>query len=304
MREFHHSSNPGFDCAERVLLLPFGRESYLPAIVGRYGGKRVPLDATTDRIAYQLTGAPRPTTLVYTGMGSPAAANGLEMIAANGGRRVVLFGACGGVMPEIGVGDLIVAERAYPGEGTSRYYRLPDAAGSTGSEEGQVATETAGSGRSSFAGSAGSENPTAPIEDLGAACAAELTERLWTTASKPASSGAPAATGAVHRGAVYTTDAGYRQGPDIYDGTYDAAAGGRILGVENECSAAATVAAALGLELGALFFVTDNVTLPDAGDRAYRGLDDPRVRAGFETGLAAAVEALSRAWCDDPATGL
>ncbi|MBD3872994.1 MAG: hypothetical protein IFK91_08780 [Acidobacteria bacterium] len=31
-REFAHANNPGFACAESVLLLPFGRRSFLPAI--------------------------------------------------------------------------------------------------------------------------------------------------------------------------------------------------------------------------------------------------------------------------------
>ena len=240
-RSFAHSNNPGFACAERVLLLPFGRESYLPAIVERGRGAAVAMDESTDRIVYQLEGAGRPVTLVYTGMGAPAAANGLEMIAANGGRRVVVFGACGGVVPEVAVGDLIVAFDAVRGEGTSRYY--------------------------------------APA-DRPAVCDRKLAAAL---------SAAVRSTGheSVHGGRVFTTDAGYRQGPEIYDGRH-----GEVLAVECECAAAAIVAEELGLALGALLFVTDNVTRTERQDRFYRGLQDPRVRTGFETGLAAALAAL------------
>lgn len=240
-RQFAHSNNPGFQCSERVLLLPFGRESYLPAIVERLAGRQVPMDETTDRIVYELEGPSQPVTLVYTGMGGPATANGLEMIAANGGRRVVVFGACGGVVPEVSVGDLIVAEDAVRGEGTSRYY----------APEGEPAR-----------------------------CQPEITEALWAAVRESGHS-------AVHRGRVYTTDAGYRQGDEVYDGRH-----GLVLGVECECSAAAIVAGALGLALGTLLFVTDNVTLPRDEDRMYRGLQDPRVEAGFSAGLGSAVTAL------------
>ncbi|MCP4205220.1 MAG: nucleoside phosphorylase [bacterium] len=240
-RSFGHSNNPGFACAERVLLLPFGRESYLPAMVERWGGEAVPMDETTDRIVYRLETADESVTLVYTGMGAPATANGLEMIVANGGKWVVVLGACGGVVPEVAVGDLIVAEEAVRGEGTSRYY---------------ASQETA------------------------AECDLAMTEALWKAARDTGYS-------EVHRGKVYTTDAGYRQGSEIYDGRH-----GRVLGVECECSAAAIVARTLGLQLGTILFVTDNVTLAEERDRKYRGLKDSRVRSGFEAASSAAVEAL------------
>ncbi len=181
-------------------------------------------------------------TLVYSGMGAPAAANALEMAAANGARRVVLFGACGGVDAALGVGELLVAPAAVRGEGTSRYY--------------------------------------APIE-LPAVCDADLSEALWREALRlPVTA---------HRGLVFTTDAGYRQGPEIYD-----AYRGLVLGVECECAAAAVVARRLGLALGAVFFCTDNVTLAEGDDRVYRGLAEPRIRRGFEVGLGLAVSVLAR----------
>lgn len=240
-RNFSHSSNPGFECAERVLLLPFGRESYLPAVVERWNGRPVAMDETTDRILYQLSANGQPITLVYTGMGAPATANGLEMIAANGGRRVVMFGACGGVVPEIAVGDVIVAEEAVRGEGTSRYY--------------------------------------APQEHT-VTCDRAIADGLWRSARDTGHE-------TVHRGRVYTTDAGYRQGDEIYDGSH-----GELLAVECECSAAAVVARVVGLELGTILFVTDNVTRPETVDRVYRGLRDPRVEKGFETASQAAVDTL------------
>jgi uridine phosphorylase len=240
-RRFEDANNPTFDCAEAVLLLPFGRRSYLPAIVDAWNGEQVSLDETTDRIVYRLLGSPRPITLMYSGMGSPAAANALEMASANGARRVVVFGACGGIDDAVGVGDLIVATAAVRGEGTSGYYAPP-------------------------------EFPAAFDLDLSA--------RLWQGARD-------GDVGTCHRGVVYTTDAGYRQGPEVYE-RY----AGLIVGVESECAAVAVVGARLGIEVAALLFCTDNPTLASEADRQYSGLADARVCRAFEAGLAVVIDAL------------
>ena len=240
-RDYSHANNPVFECAESVLLLPFGRRSYLPAIVDQLHGEEIALDETVDREVFSLRGSPSPVTLVFSGMGSPAAANALEMVAAAGGRRVVVFGACGGVAPEVEVGHLIVATGGVRGEGTSGYYAP-----------------------ASF---------PAGFDPL-------LTTRLWRASSD---SGVPS-----HRGVVFTTDAGYRQGPEIYE---DCA--GLVIGVESECAAAAVVGARLGLEMSALLFCTDNVTHHREEDRSYRGLRDARVRRAFDAGLAAVIRVLT-----------
>lgn len=236
-RDFSHANNPSFDCADNAVLLPFGRRSYLPALVERFGGEEVELDETTDRIVVRLGDL----TLVYSGMGGPAAANALEMIAANGGRRVVVFGACGGTDPKVAVGDLVVVSGAVRGEGTSRYYAPPE---------------------------------------FPAAFDPALTARLAGAAQR-------AAVGC-HVGVVYTTDAGYRQGPEIYE-----AYRGLVIAVESECAAAAVVGARLGLEMGALLFCSDNITLPEDGDRLYGGLRNPATRRGFEAGAEVVITTLT-----------
>ena len=238
-REFAHANNPGFACAESVLLLPFGRRSFLPAIVDVHGGEAVTLDETTDREVFRLTAVPSEITLVYSGMGSPAAANALEMVAAAGAKRVAVFGACGGVAEEVGIGELVIATGAVRGEGTSAYYAPP--------------------------GFPAAFDPLMAV-------------RLWEAASD-----VPA-----HRGVVYTTDAGYRQGPEIYE-----KCAGLVIAVESECAAAAVVGARLGLQTGALLFCTDNVNLPRVEDHPYRGFADPRVRRAFDTGLEAVIQVLS-----------
>jgi len=240
-RCFAHANNPPFACAESVLLLPFGRRSFLPAIVEALGGEAEPLDETTDREVFRLTAASSEITLVYSGMGSPAVANALEMVAAAGAKRVAVFGACGGVAEEVGIGELVVATAAVRGEGTSAYYAPP-----------------------AF---------PAAFDPLMAA-------RLWEAAS--------ASEVSAHRGVVYTTDAGYRQGPEIYEHC-----AGLVIAVESECAAVAVVGARLGLEASALFFCTDNVNHSCEEDHRYRGLADQRVRRGFEVGLEVVITVLS-----------
>jgi uridine phosphorylase len=182
-------------------------------------------------------------TLIYSGMGSPATANALEMASSNGARRVVVFGACGGADRRAEVGDLIVASGGVRGEGTSRYYAPPE---------------------------------------FPAAFDPMMVARLWEAAQ-----GEPGV--AAHLGVVYTTDAGYRQGPDVYE-RY----AGLIVGVESECAAVAVVSARLGLAAGALLFCTDNPTLPRETDHRYGGLADGRVCRAFEAGLKAVVSVLAK----------
>lgn len=240
-RRFEHANNPSFECADSVLLLPFGRRSFLPAIVAACGGEAVTLDETTDREIFRLTATPSDITLVYSGMGSPAAANALEMVSTAGAQRVLVFGACGGVAEEVGVGQLVVATGAVRGEGTSAYYAPPGF--------------------------------PAAFDPL-------MTYRLWEKALD-------AEVGA-HRGVVFTTDAGYRQGPEIYEECR-----GLVIGVESECAAVAVVSASLGLRAAALLFCTDNVTAAREEDRKYRGLNDPRVKRGFDVGLETVIAILS-----------
>ena len=54
-RDFSHADDPDFDCASNVILLPFGRRSYIEALVdGPWTVSPVALDETTDRIVYLL----------------------------------------------------------------------------------------------------------------------------------------------------------------------------------------------------------------------------------------------------------
>ncbi|MCG3138558.1 MAG: Purine nucleoside phosphorylase DeoD-type [Phycisphaerae bacterium] len=123
IRSSEHTNAFPFSCQESVLLLPFGRRSFLPAILARYDHVALDVGQNTDREVYNLRIGDQSITLIYAGMGDVCTANALEKINSNGGQRVILFGACGGTVPQVRVGDIIIPAGAVRGEGTSRYYQ-------------------------------------------------------------------------------------------------------------------------------------------------------------------------------------
>ena len=64
----------------------------------------------------------RKLSMIGPGMGAPLAVYLLERAIANGARRVILFGICGSVHPEVRIGDVVVPTEALIDEGTSRNY--------------------------------------------------------------------------------------------------------------------------------------------------------------------------------------
>jgi uridine phosphorylase len=63
-----------------------------------------------------------PLTLVAPALGAPYAAMVLEKLIALGARRVLVVGWCGSLSREVRIGDLILPNRAIPGDGTSPHY--------------------------------------------------------------------------------------------------------------------------------------------------------------------------------------
>jgi DeoD family purine-nucleoside phosphorylase len=59
-------------------------------------------------------------TIQSTGMGGPSAAIIITELAALGARRLIRVGTCGALDPSIELGDLILAQEAIAGDGTSR----------------------------------------------------------------------------------------------------------------------------------------------------------------------------------------
>ena len=53
-------------------------------------------------------------------MGGPSAAIVAEELIRLGARRLVRVGTCGALAPDLGLGDLVIAETALPGDGASR----------------------------------------------------------------------------------------------------------------------------------------------------------------------------------------
>lgn len=64
----------------------------------------------------------RPVSVQATGMGCPSAAIVMEELVQLGVKRFLRVGTCGGLQPDLRLGDLIVAVTAVPADGTARHY--------------------------------------------------------------------------------------------------------------------------------------------------------------------------------------
>jgi DeoD family purine-nucleoside phosphorylase len=64
----------------------------------------------------------RPVSVQATGMGCPSAAIVMEELVQLGVKRLLRVGTCGGLQPDLELGDLIVAVTAVPADGTARHY--------------------------------------------------------------------------------------------------------------------------------------------------------------------------------------
>jgi len=64
----------------------------------------------------------RPVSVQSTGMGCPSAAIVVEELIQLGVKRLLRVGTCGGLQPDLKLGDLIVALSAVPADGTARHY--------------------------------------------------------------------------------------------------------------------------------------------------------------------------------------
>ncbi len=64
----------------------------------------------------------RPVSVQATGMGCPSAAIVVEELVQLGVERLLRVGTCGGLQPDLELGDLIVALTAVPADATARQY--------------------------------------------------------------------------------------------------------------------------------------------------------------------------------------
>ncbi|TMJ96903.1 MAG: DeoD-type purine-nucleoside phosphorylase [Actinobacteria bacterium] len=73
-------------------------------------------------LGYTGTFRGRPVSVQATGMGCPSAAIVVEELVQLGVKRLLRVGTCGGLQPDLALGDLIVAVSAVPADGTARHY--------------------------------------------------------------------------------------------------------------------------------------------------------------------------------------
>ena len=73
-------------------------------------------------LGYTGTYEGKPVSVQSTGMGCPSAAIVIEELVQLGVKRLLRVGTCGGLQPDLALGDLIVAVSAVPADGTARHY--------------------------------------------------------------------------------------------------------------------------------------------------------------------------------------
>ena len=64
----------------------------------------------------------KPVSVQATGMGCPSAAIVMEELVQLGVKRFLRVGTCGGLQPDLSLGDLIVAVTAVPADATAQHY--------------------------------------------------------------------------------------------------------------------------------------------------------------------------------------
>ena len=93
--------------------------------------KRVPtevvstINACVEVPVYRFSYQSQTLGLLLTTVGGPAAAGILEEVWVKGAEKVLLFGTCGGLDPDLPAGHFIVPTAAYRDEGTSFHYLPP-----------------------------------------------------------------------------------------------------------------------------------------------------------------------------------
>src|SRR5687768_11067103 len=117
----HVRAEPGEYAA--ACLLPDGRLR-AKYIAETYLGN--PMLRNEERAMYGYTGEfdGKPVSVQATGMGCPSAAIVIEELVQLGVKRLLRVGTCGGLQPNLSMGDLIVALSATPADSTATHYVL------------------------------------------------------------------------------------------------------------------------------------------------------------------------------------
>jgi DeoD family purine-nucleoside phosphorylase len=114
----HVRADPG-DYAE-ACLLP-GDPLRAKYIAETYLDKAVQRNAERGMLGYTGEFEGRPVSVQATGMGCPSAAIVAEELHQLGVKRMLRVGTCGGLQPDLALGDLIVALSAIPADATARH---------------------------------------------------------------------------------------------------------------------------------------------------------------------------------------
>ena len=114
----HVRAEPG-DYAE-ACLLP-GDPLRAKYIAETYLDNAVQRNAERGMLGYTGTFEGRPVSVQATGMGCPSAAIVAEELHQLGVKRMLRVGTCGGLQPDLSLGDLIVALSAIPADATARH---------------------------------------------------------------------------------------------------------------------------------------------------------------------------------------
>jgi DeoD family purine-nucleoside phosphorylase len=115
----HVRANPG-DYAEACLLpgdplrAQYIAETFMEDIVQRNGERGM--------LGYSGTFNGKPVSVQSSGMGCPSAAIVIEELVQLGVKKIMRVGTCGGLQPDLEIGDLIVAIAAVPADSTSSHY--------------------------------------------------------------------------------------------------------------------------------------------------------------------------------------
>jgi DeoD family purine-nucleoside phosphorylase len=79
-------------------------------------------NAERNMLGYTGTFRGRPVSVQSTGMGCPSAGIVIEELVQLGVKRLLRIGTCGGLQPDLALGDLIVAMSAVPADQTAVHY--------------------------------------------------------------------------------------------------------------------------------------------------------------------------------------
>src|SRR6266516_6631222 len=113
----HLRAEPG-DYADAVLLP--GDPLRAKYIADTYLDGVVQTNSERGMLGFRGTWEGKPVSVQATGMGCPSAAIVIEELVQLGVQRFVRVGTCGGLQPDLQLGDLIVALTAVPADATAQ----------------------------------------------------------------------------------------------------------------------------------------------------------------------------------------